>query len=201
MRALFVNSSDNSFYLGSSENKPIRLGTELDPTGADTGMPPYEDIVQLGNTITWVNHEWIVVHVTTDQSVLALNGIEGTCRGMEAIVSMATRFELENFTTNQLLRMMKVGATGVFEPDFNIVYVMDNGMLNRFGDTGYDWFTNNTRRSVRAEYWTSSFNGNYGMYTVSVLGEFNEIRENQMSGYTAGFRPCVCIDLTKYTVS
>ena len=180
---------------------PIRLGTELDAVEDNAGMPPYEDIVQLGNMITWVNHEWIVVHVTTDQSVLALNGIEGTCRGREAIVSMATRFELENFTTDQLLRMMKVGATGVFEPDFNIVYVMDNGMLNRYGSNGYDWFTNGRRRSVGQAYWTSSFNGSGGMYVVSAYGEFDEVLENQMSGYTAGFRPCVCIDLTKYTVS
>ena len=163
-------------------------------------MPPYEDIVKLGNTLTWVNHEWIVVHVTTQQSVLALNGIEGTCRGMEAIVSMATRFELENFTTNQLLRMMKVGATGVFNPDFNIVYVMNRGMLNDYGN-GYDWFTDNRRRSVGKEYWTSSFNGSGGMYTVSAWGEFEEVTENQMGSSTAGFRPCVCIDLTKYTLS
>ena len=165
-------------------------------------MPPYLDIVELGNTLTWVNHEWIVVHVTTHQSVLALNGIEGTCSGGQGLVSMATRFESENFTTEQLLRMMKVTVSqGGFDPDFNIVYVMNQDMLNRYGDTGYDWFTDNRRRSVGQAYWTSSFNGSYGMYVVSAFGEFDEIRENQMPNYTAGFRPCVCIDLTRYTVS
>lgn len=160
-------------------------------------MPPYEDIVKLGNTLTWVNHGWIVVHVTTQQSVLALNGIEGTCNGREALVAMAARFELENFTTNQLLRMMKVGATGVFEPDFNIVYVMSDGKLGHYG-RGYDWFTNNRRRSVGQEYWTAGFNGSGGMWTVSAYGEFSEVYENQMDSSTAGFRPSVCIDLTLY---
>ena len=164
-------------------------------------MPPYLDIVELGNTITWVNHEWIVVHVTTHQSVLALNGIDGTCSGGQGLVSMATRFESENFTTKQLLRMMKVMVSDDFDPDFNIVYVMNQGMLNRFGDTGYDWFTSTSRRSVGQAYWTSSFNGSYGMYVVSAYGEFDEISQNQMGSFTAGFRPCVCIDLTKYTVS
>lgn len=164
-------------------------------------MPPYLDIVELGNTLTWVNHEWIVVHVTTHQSVLALNGIDGTCSGGQGLVSMATRFESENFTTKQLLRMMKVGATGVFEPDFNIVYVMNDGMLGHYGGNSYDWFTNDRRRSVGKDYWTSGFNSSGGMWVVSSYGEFNEVTENQMGGYTAGFRPCVCIDLTKYTVS
>lgn len=165
-------------------------------------MPPYEDIVQLGNTITWVNHEWIVVHVTTHQSVLALNGIEGTCGSHQDLVSMATRFESENFTAKQLLRMIKVRVSDAFDPDFNIVYVMNDNMLNRLTmNYGYDWFTNNSRRSVGQEYWTAGFNGQGGMYTVLASGAFKEIRESQIDGYTAGFRPCVCIDLTRYTVS
>ena len=164
-------------------------------------MPPYQDIVKLGNTLTWVNHEWIVVHVTTHQSVLALNGIEGTCGSHQGLVSMATRFESENFTAKQLLRMMKVRVSDAFDPDFNIVYVMNDGMLGHYGDSTYDWFTNNRRRSLGQEYWTAGFNGQGGMYTVTAYGEFDEIRENQISGYTAGFRPCVCIDLTRYTVS
>lgn len=164
-------------------------------------MPPYLDIVELGNTITWVNHEWIVVHVTTHQSVLALNGIEGACGGGQGLVSMATRFESENFTTKQLLRMMKVTVSDAFDPDFNIVYVMNDIMLNSFEDYGYDWFTNNARRSVGAEYWTSGYNGQGGMYTVLASGAFDEIRENQMEYHTAGFRPCVCIDLTRYSLS
>ena len=164
-------------------------------------MPPYLDIVQLGNTITWVDHEWIVIHVTTHQSVLALNGIEGTCGGGQNLVSMATQFESENFTTKQLLRMMKITVSDAFDPDFNIVYVMNDIMLGRFGDANYDWFTNNSKRSLGTEYWTSGYNGQGGMYTVLASGGFNEIRESQMTYHTAGFRPCVCIDLTRYTVS
>lgn len=178
----------------------MRLVTEFD---VDAGMPPYRDITQLGNIINWVDHEWIVVHVTTHQSVLALNGIEGTCKGGEQkLVTMAKTFEEENFTTKQLLRMMKVYVSDAFDPDFNMVYVMNDRMLgNHESDSRYDWFTNNSRRAVGSDYWTSGYNGQGGMYTVTASGGFSEELESWIDTVTAGFRPAVCIDLTQYTVS
>lgn len=200
---LYVNTSDSSFYTGSGENLPVKLITELnigdyetgggDEPSANPNWPALKDLT-LGNTITWASKQWIVSHVTSTEAYLTLNGIDGN----------STWYGLQDACTtfaNQLTETQKACLKSVAAGNTSgIVFVATRAQM----DCGFTYFTSNSRRSVggqhSSEYFTSSEYNAVHAFGVNPEGSiyYDEVYDRSRP---CGFRPSVCIDLTKYTVS
>lgn len=194
---VYVNSSDNSFYIGNSENAPVKLITELNIGDYETGgggdeppanpeWPALKDLT-VGNTITWASKQWIVSHKTADTCYLTLNGLanDSTWHNLQ---SNCTRFASQlTEKQKECLKSVTAGNTS------GKVFVATEAQMNG----GFSYFNSNSRRSLGTNYWTSTRKDADDGRFVYPDGSINSFDKS----YSYGFRPSVCIDLTKYTVS
>lgn len=191
-----INASDESLYIGNSQNAPVKLITELNIGDYEIGggseeptvVPdlPDENDLRVGNTITWADKQWIVVHVTSTEAYLALTELTGSSVSFMSLSAQCTNW-LINFSAEQLacLKTTISGSTN------GKVFVATQEQLS--GEFSY--FTDNSRRALGEVYWTSSEGDSitisYGVGADGSIGFYNSFDSHR-------FRPFVCIDLTLY---
>ena len=218
---LYVNTSDNSFYIGNSENLPVKLITELNIGDYETGgsahdWPSKADLT-LGNTVVWAGENWLVCHTTETEAYLILTYAYSQCN-FDSLQKQCNSFRDSKFTQDQLAVLKPItppdrGASGngstqsdMYSTTSGKVFVPSRPQFNGAYSGGFSYFTGNSQRSINAEYWTCSYDprdGDYQRtnYRISVRenGSFDDSGWSDASSYTQlGFRPAICIDLTLY---
>ena len=192
---MFVNSETNDFYIGDSKNSPVKLITELNIGDYETGGGPEEpelpdkDSLTLGNSITWADQQWIVSHVTSTEAYLTLKGLSGESTWYN-LQSACTSF-VSNFTEAQkaCLKSISAGNTS------GIVFVATYDQM----DDGFSYFNSDSRRNLNKVYWTSTeFTSILAWYVDAVGSLYNSAHLHHDKSDSYGFRPSVCIDLTRY---
>lgn len=151
---------------------------------------PDKSQLTLGNTITWANKEWIVVHVTSTEVYLTLKHLDGRCTFF-SLQRTASTWSNEHFTNEQLQCLKRVVA----DTTNGKVFVATRDQMNG----GFSYFNSNSRRDINDVYWTSTGNNSDTEWYVFIDGSFQNyydfIYDNSDS---YGFRPSVCVDLTLY---
>lgn len=142
----------------------------------------------VGNNVTWAGHTWIVVHITTDTCYLSLFNTAGnsTWTNLQAACDNFAK----TFTDEQkkCLRTTTAGTTS------GIVVVADYNQITG----GFEYFSSNSRRSIGEMYWVSTLGSGNGAYCVRDDGSVYGSGDKSSS---RGFRPCVAVDLTQYSLS
>lgn len=186
-------------YIGSGENTPIKLITEINigdyetGGGGTTGNPEWPDKSQLilGNTVAFAARNWIVSHVTETEAYLTLNDLSGEST-WDSLQSTCTNFE-NQLTEEQKVRLKTITAGNTSGK----VFVADYDQMNG----GFSYFHNDDRRSVGSIYWTSTeFNEDNARCVKSdgSIPLLPVIDIGSLKSLSHGFRPSVCIDLTLY---
>lgn len=161
-------------------------------SGTGSKPPAKEDLV-VGNIVTLSNFEWIVSHVTDTEAYLTLNGIDGKSNWRN-LQSTCTTWSNENIAEN-LKASMKVITAGNTN---GYVFVATREQMNG----GFSYFNSNSRRTLNSEYWTSTKIDDQDAWSIYIDGRImDDLGNNYHQSSSLGFRPSVCIDLTKYTVS
>lgn len=197
---MYVNSADGNIYIGDGENAPIKLITETNIGDYETGggdepstnpnWPALKDLT-LGNIINWADHEWIVCDVIAKEACLALNGASGKSTWYN-LRSACTNF------ANKLTSEQKACLKSVTTPATSgVVFVATFDQA----DGGFAYFTSSSRRNIGVEWWLSSEVGSSGSSRGSYIQSDGSLSDGTDKSSSLSFRPFVCIDLTKYTVS
>ena len=193
---MYVNSTDNSIYIGSSTDAPLKIVTELNiesyvkeyAGSGGLGEPelPDKDSLTLGNNITWADQQWIVSHVTSTEAYLTLKGLFGEC-SWNNLQSACMNFA-QSLTEAQKACLRSVTADSTSGKVFVATYDQMNGR--------FSYFNSDSRRRVSDVYWTSTEYDSSRAWFVGSSGSFDYY--NGTKPYPIGFRPSVCIDLTLY---
>ena len=178
----------------------MKLITELNIGDYETGggdepstnpeWPALKDLT-LGNTITWADQQWIVSHVTRTEAYLTLKGLSGRST-WNNLQSACTSFA-NKFTEAQKACLKSVTAGNTSGKVFVATYEQMGG--------GFSYFNSNSRRALNEDYWTSTKINSYDAWGVNTNSSSGDSILNYGRSDSLGFRPSVCIDLTKYTVS
>lgn len=195
---MYVNSKTNDFYIGDSKNSPVKLITELNIGDYETGggdepstnpeWPALEDLT-LGNNISWANQQWIVSHVTSTEAYLTLKGLSGRST-WNNLQSSCTTFA-NKFTEEQKKCLKSVTAGNTSGKVFVATFDQMGG--------GFSYFNSNSRRALNEDYWTSTEINSYDAWGVNTNSSSGDSILNYGRSDSLGFRPSVCIDLTKYS--
>ena len=172
-------------YAGSGSEEP-----DTNPNWPDKSQ------LILGNTVTFAARKWIVSHVTETEAYLTLNDLSGEST-WDSLQDTCTNFE-NQLTEEQKERLKTITAGNTSGK----VFVATKDQM----DGGFSYFHNNDRRSVGSNYWTSSEAGSLSENSAQYVKADGSIPLivtglDALKSYSYGFRPSVCIDLTKYTVS
>ena len=196
---IYVNSADDSIYVGSSTNAPIKMVTELNIESyvkeyagsggpvTNPNWPALEDLT-LGNNITWANKHWIVSHVTSTEAYLTLKDVSSESPWYNLQDSCYSFGNSFNEDQEACLKYVTAGNTS------GIVFVATKDQM----DGGFSYFNSDNRRRVDSAYayWTSTErNSDSTSWYVDRDGSF-DLGTQSLS---IQFRPSVCIDLTLYT--
>ena len=152
-------------------------------------LPPLGQIV-LGNTITWANHEWIVVSTPTESiCYLTLAELDGVSTWNE-LNNTCTTWSSTNFTETQLASLTSVTAGNTSGKVFVATAEQMNG--------GFSYFNNNDRRKMDQSYWTST---DYGIVVkrpeyVDATGAI--AHDNNDATGSMGFRPSIALNMWLY---
>lgn len=198
---MYVNSADDSIYIGSSTDAPIKLVTELNiesyvkeyagSGGSVVPELPDKGSLTLGNNIIWADQQWIVSHVTSTEAYLTLKNLLGESTWTN-LQSICTTFA-SNFTEAQKACLKNVIAGNTFGK----VFVATKDQM----DGGFRYFNSNSRRNLNKVYWTSTeFDSSLAWYVDAVGSLYNSAHLHHDKSDLYGFRPSVCIDLTLYTL-
>ena len=146
---------------------------------------PDKSQLTLGNTITWADQQWIVVHVTSTEVYLTLKGLSGNSE-FSKLQNSCTNFA-NRFTESQknCLKNVRAGNT------YGKVFVATSAQM----DGGFSYFNSDSRRSVGDVYWMSGSDSTYFAWYVDRDGS-TAYSDNKLNAF--GFRPSVCVDLTLY---
>ena len=218
---IYVNSADNSFYIGNSENAPVKLITELNIGDYETGgsahdWPSKADLT-LGNTVVWAGENWLVCHTTETEAYLILTYAYAQCT-FSSLQSQCNSFRDSKFTQDQLAVLKAItppdrGASGngstqsdMYSTTSGKVFVPSRPQFNGRYSDGFSYFTGNSQRSINAEYWTCSedpadYDHQRTPYYISIAtnGSFRDSAWSTSESYRQlGFRPAICVDLTLY---
>ena len=218
---VYVNTSDNSFYIGSDENLPVKLITELNIGDYETGgsahdWPDKADLT-LGNTVVWAGENWLVCHTTETEAYLILTYAYTQCT-FSSLQSQCNSFRDSKFTQDQLAVLKPItppdrGASGngytqgdMYSTTSGKVFVPSRPQFNGRYSDGFSYFTGNSQRSINAEYWTCSedpadHDSQRTPYYISIAtnGSFRDSAWSTSESYAKnGFRPAICVDLTLY---
>lgn len=164
-------------------------GTPEEPV-TNPNWPKLSDLV-VGNTINWVGHDWIVSHKTADTCYLTLKGLSGESTWYK-LQSTCTSWDSSNLNDDQRACLKTITAGNTSGKVFVATYDQMDG--------GFSYFNSKDRRSVGSIYWTStSATTNYAHYVYTdgvIYYDYEHVVNGK--GYSYGFRPSVCIDLTLY---
>lgn len=158
----------------------------------------YTGTLSVGNKITFIGKEWLVVNKTSNQAILARSVIESktifgsnsTYSGSD-LANTAKTYENNFSGINKVLLATccpETTVNGVTAKIFVPSYDQVNG--------GFSHFKNNTNRicqynGTNDNWWTSSPDGDYAYYVYSDGG----INDYGYVSYSLGFRPFVALAL------
>ena len=216
---MYVNSTDNSIYIGNAINAPVKLITELNIGDYETGgsahdWPSKADLT-LGNTVVWAGENWLVCHTTETEAYLILTYAYSQCT-FSSLQSQCNSFRDSKFTQDQLAVLKPITPPNLGPGDDSRgegqdMYSTTTGKVfvpcrSQFNGS-FTWFNSNSRRAFSCNYWTCSYDpstqwgdfdqrDSYQIY-VNLNGYFGE-NGNSTSYLEYGFRPAICIDLSLY---
>lgn len=153
----------------------------------DVDIPP--QIGELGTTINLFEHDWIIVHKTSNLSYLITkhtvknvqwNTTNTTSGGYEASNIKKECANLANtLGINSLDYVIDIGVGKVFVPTKEQM------------DGGFSWFDSDSKRSYSASYWTSTPYNSSNAWVVHNSGTLIEYAGSASNTY--GIRVCIAI--------
>lgn len=197
-QAYLINSNGAIYdFAGLSDSKyDFRPSLCIDLTAYENGpaeipydLPPLGQIV-LGNTITWANHNWIVVTTPTESiCYLTLAELDGLSTWNE-LNNTCTVWSSANFTEAQLASLTSVTAGNTSGK----VFVATAEQM----DGNFSYFNSDERRKMDQSYWTST---DYGIVVkrpeyVDATGAIAH-DDNDATG-SMGFRPSIALNMWLY---
>jgi hypothetical protein len=143
-------------------------------------------IGNVGDIMTFAGQQWIISHKTASEAYLTLNGLSGNSTWYD-LDSTCQTWENNhlNETQKAILKTITADSTSGF------VFVATKDQM----DGGFSYFNSNSRRSVGDYYWISSEYSSDSAWSVRYDGYLNGYYDDKSS--SIGFRPSICIDLTK----
>lgn len=145
-------------------------------------------IGNVGDIMTFAGQQWIISHKTASEAYLTLNGLSGnsTWYGLQ---QKCTNFANSlNEAQKNCLKSVTAGNTS------GKVFVATKDQMNG----GFSYFNSNSRRSVGSVYWTSTEYSSDRAWFVDSGGRiYGDGGYDYYKSNSLGFRPSICIDLTK----
>lgn len=141
-------------------------------------------IGNVGDIMTFAGQQWIISHKTASEAYLTLNGLSGesTWYGLQdACTTFANKF---TEAQKACLKSVTAGNTS------GKVFVATKYQM----DGGFRYFNSDSKRSVGDTYWTSTELSSVDAWYVNSVGYLDGYNSKS---YSRGFRPSICIDLTK----
>lgn len=145
----------------------------------------------IGTNVHWAGHNWIVSHVTSAEVYLTLNGIDGNST-WDNLQNACTTFA-NSLTEKQkaCLKSVTAGNTS------GKVFVATRDLM----DGGFSYFRSNSHRRLNSVYWTSTEYSSDNAWSVITDGSLNTTYtyfHHVAKSDSYGFRPSVCVDLTRH---
>ena len=151
---------------------------------------PNKDDLTLGNTINWLESEWIVSHVTSTEAYLTMNGTIGEC-----VFGMRNMYCDSYLSTIPEESQTCLKEIGTILSTKRKVFIASTNQMNG----GFSYFRSNYTRKLGVGYWCSNSSDLYGNYGSYVDEDGRIIDNNDSYQGTNMVRPSVCVDLTLYT--
>ena len=146
-------------------------------------------IGNVGDIMTFAGQQWIISHKTASEAYLTLNGLSGNSTWYD-LDSTCQTWENNHLNASQKTILKTITAGNTSGKVFVATYDQMNG--------GFSYFNSNSRRKASNWYWTSTEITSDGAWYVDSAGilysHFDGIYSKSRS---VGFRPSICIDLTK----
>lgn len=180
---VYVNSTDESLYIGNSKGAPVQLLTSSNisdylPNTTPLIVPRKSEII-VGNTVIFANKPWIVVNATSSQAILMCAHLGGSTSadGLSAYVN--------TWKTANITKEADYYLTGnkVFAPSEN---ELNNYQYDSFDGSGYGCGTK----------WLVNSNDRYQRY-VSADGTMGGSSGGNSRSRITGYRPFIVLDVTK----
>ena len=142
-------------------------------------------IGNVGDIMTFAGQQWIISHKTASEAYLTLNGLSGNSTWYD-LDSTCQTWENNhlNETQKAILKTITAGNTS------GKVFVATKDQM----DGGFSYFNSDGRRSVGSTYWTSTEYSSDRAWCVLSDGR---LTGPDIKSVSYGFRPSICIDLTK----
>lgn len=143
-------------------------------------------IGNVGDIMTFAGQQWIISHKTSTEAYLTLNGLSGNST-WNNLDSTCQTWENNHLNASQkaILKTITAGNTS------GKVFVATKDQMGG----GFSYFNSDSRRDVGAYYWTSAERDSGSAWFVRSDGGFLDYGYDKSR--SLGFRPSICIDLTK----
>lgn len=150
------------------------------------GTLSFFTVPDVGDIMTFAGQQWIVSHKTSTEAYLTLNGLSGKST-WNNLDSTCQTWENSHLDASQkaILKTITAGNTS------GKVFVATKDQMSG----GFSYFNSDDRRDVNDLYWTSTGETSNYAWLVDTVGYINYT--NGYKTYSRGFRPSICIDLTK----
>lgn len=150
---------------------------------------PNKDDLTLGNTISWLDSEWVVSHVTSTEAYLTMKGTIGEC--VFGMRNMYCDSYLSSIPEESQTCLKEIGTM----LSKRKVFIASTHQM----DGGFSYFRSDYARRLGVGYWCSDSSDLYDTYGSYVDENGRIINNNDSYQGTNEVRPSVCIDLTLYT--
>ena len=151
-------------------------------------------IGNVGDIMTFAGQQWIISHKTASEAYLTLNGLSGNSTWYDLQQKCTNLANSLNEAQKNCLKSVTAGNTSG-----KVFVATKDQMGGEYG--GFSYFNSNSRRNVGDYYWTSTDAGAHvdAAWVVTSYEGFDEHDDHGYSykSHSLGFRPSICIDLTK----
>lgn len=181
-------------------------GDDTPGEAADLGWPNLTDFSTLGNTITFADNEWTVMHKTDTEVYLGMNSTYGYAveqvRVPEDVIIIMQDFignvlnGSEKLCLKNVSDGLSVNVSNSYAKD--VTFMLSVPALTEQLDWCIGDNLNETacqHRDIGADYWTSTIDGASRHHNYISSGGYIA---NASLYDEANFRPFVCVDLTTY---
>lgn len=145
-------------------------------------------IGNVGDIMTFAGQQWIISHKTASEAYLTLNGLSGNSTWYDLQQKCTNFANSLNEAQKNCLKSVTAGNTS------GKVFVATKDQMNG----GFSYFNSNSRRSVGSVYWTSTRYSSDRAWFVDSGGRlYGDGGYDYYKSNSLGFRPSICIDLTK----
>lgn len=182
------------YYQNNTVKNVYYNGTKVWSSG-----PPVTGDLVIGNTVTFDNKQWIVVHNDGDKYYLALSMIysrpsitsgDSKYEGSQ-LASIAGTYQTTQMSASALSYCLNVTTENVTAKVFVPTYTQVNG--------GFSYYNSNSNRIAKWQgssvyaynWWTSTTDDASAWYVVDSSGSIQKHYSNKT--YDIGFRPHICV--------